>query len=59
MVEQELLAIFDDRQEHSISELAEIVKLSPARTRAIVSNLVLKEKLVAFGANKNRRYSLK
>ena len=59
MVEQELLAIFDDRQEHSISELAEIVKLSPARTRAIVSNLVLKGKLVAFGANKNRRYSLK
>ena len=59
MVEQELLAIFDDKQKHSISELAEIVKLSPARTRAIVSDLVLKGKLVALGANKNRRYSLK
>jgi len=58
-VEKKLLEIFEDTKEHSISELAEIVNLSPARTRAIVSNLVQKGKIVANGANKNRTYSKK
>ena len=58
-VEKKLLEIFEDTKEHSISELAEIVNLSPARTRAIVSNLVQKGKIIANGANKNRTYSKK
>lgn len=58
-VEKRLLGIFDDKQEHSISELSKLVNLSLARTRALVSNLVEKGQVVAIGANKNRRYILK
>ncbi len=57
-VEKKLLAVFEDNQEHTISELAEIVKLSKPRTRAIVSSLVAKGKITIKGANKNRSYRL-
>ena len=58
-VEKELIAIFEDKQTHSISELAKIVGLSSTRTRAIVSNLVSKEIVIAIGANKNRTYKIR
>lgn len=58
-VEKELMSIFEDEKEHSISELANIVGLSPVRIIAVVADLVSKEKLTAKGANKNRTYSLK
>jgi len=41
-VEKELLTILADKQEHSVSELAKVVGLSPARTRAITAELVSK-----------------
>lgn len=58
-VEKELLTILADKQEHSVSELAEIVDLSPARTRAVVAEFVSKGLSIANGANRNRTYSLK
>ena len=58
-VEKELIAIFEDKQTHSISELAKIVGLSSTRTRAIVSNLVSKEIVIPIGANKNRTYKIR
>ena len=57
-VEKELINIFEDMKEHSISELSGIVGLSPARTRAIVADLVSKGKLIPIGANRNRTYKL-
>ena len=56
--EKSLLNIFEDNQEHSVSELAEILGLSRPRTRAIVSSLVSQKKLTTIGANKNRTYQL-
>lgn len=57
-VEKELLAILADKQEHSVSELAKVVGLSPARTRAITAELVSKGLISAIGANRNRTYRL-
>ena len=57
-VEKELLAILTDKQEHSVYELAKIVGLSPARTRAVTAKLVSKGLISAIGANKNRTYRL-
>ena len=57
-VEKTLLDIFEDGREHTVSELAEILRLSPPRTRAIVSDLVSQKMLTAKGANKNRTYKL-
>ena len=57
-VEKELLTILADKQEHSVSELAKVVGLSPARTRAITAELVSKGLISAIGANRNRTYRL-
>ena len=57
-VEKELLTILADKQEHSVSELAKVVGLSPARTRAIAAELVSKGLISAIGANRNRTYRL-
>ena len=57
-VEKELLSILADKQEHSVSELAKVVGLSPARTRAIVAELVSKGLISPIGANRNRTYRL-
>ena len=57
-VEKDLLAILEDKQEHSISELAKAVGLSPSRTRAIAGELVAKGMITALGANRNRTYKI-
>ena len=57
-VEKELLTILADKREHSVSELAKIVGLSPARTRAITAELVSKGLISAIGANRNRTYKI-
>ena len=57
-VEKELLAILEDKQEHSVSELAKVVGLSPSRTRAIAGELVAKGVITALGANRNRTYKI-
>lgn len=53
-----LLGVFKDSKEHSVSELAKIVKLSMPRTRMIISELVADGEIVSEGANKNRVYKL-
>ena len=57
-VEKNLLVVLADNQEHTVSELAKVVGLSPARTRAIVTELVSKGLISAIGANRNRTYRL-
>ena len=57
-VEKALLDICEDGREHTVSEFAEILRLSLPRTRAIVSDLVSQKRLTAKGANKNRTYKL-
>jgi len=55
----EIIDYLTDHASAKTAELAELLGVSPPRARAILSNLIAEEIVVAEGGNRNRTYRLK